>query len=108
MVESVPIEESHMPRLSIELSEQTKALAETRATQSGHATVDEYLEELIRSDAGLDFGAPADLVVGDDDSTARLVQLLDEAEASPESEMSDEDWAQLCRRVSQGRGRTRV
>jgi hypothetical protein len=98
-----------MPRLSIELSERTKALAEARASQSGHASVDEYLEELIRSDASHDMRALADLMVDDDGaSTERLVQLLDEAEASPESEMSNEDWAELCRRVSaRGRGRAR-
>jgi hypothetical protein len=95
-----------MPRLSIELSERTKALAEARATQGGHASVDEYLEELIRSDADQDFGAPTDLKI-EDSSTTRLVQLLDDAEASSESEMSDEDWAALCRRVSAGQGRAR-
>ena len=92
-----------MPRLSIELTEQTKALAEARASQSGHASLDEYVEELIRSDAGLDLGAPADLKIEGDSMTARLVQLLDEADASPGSEMADADWAELCRSEVQRR-----
>jgi hypothetical protein len=92
-----------MPRLTIELTEQTKAIAEARATESGHSTLDEYIESLVRADAAQDFGAPSDLQV---EPNARLIELLDEAEASPESEMTDADWAEMCRRVSE-RGRTR-
>jgi hypothetical protein len=50
-----------MARLSIQLPEEVKAIAETRAAASGHASLDEYLEWLIRADAGDDFGAPEHL-----------------------------------------------
>jgi hypothetical protein len=93
-----------MPRLTIELTEQTKQIAEARASESGHATVDAYLEALIRSDAETDYGAPSDLMVG---SNEQLLALLDEAEASPESEMTDAEWAEMCRRAMQRGGANR-
>ena len=42
------------------------------------------------------FSAPEDLVVASND---RLVELMTEAELSPESEMADQEWESLCRRI---------
>ena len=85
-----------MATLTIELSDQARALAETRAREAGHATLQAYVEALIQSDSGTDYGAPADLDGGSDE---KLVELLDEAEATPFTEMTQRDWDDLRTQV---------
>jgi hypothetical protein len=90
-----------MATLKIELSDAVRTLAETRARESGHATLDAYVESLIQSDWGIDYGAPAELDGGPEQ---KLIELLDEAEATPFAEMTRHDWDGLREKVIKGRG----
>jgi hypothetical protein len=88
-----------MARLSIELPDDVKAKAEIRAAESGHQTVEAYLASLIRADAdgaGEDFGAPASLTFK---SQKQLETMLLEGLASPASDMTGADWADLKRKA---------
>ena len=93
-----------MARLSIELPEDLKAKAEERAAESGYGSVEDYLAALIRADAngaGADYTAPASLTFQTQD---QLEAMLLEGLASPASEMTAADWADLKGRVLKGRG----
>jgi hypothetical protein len=85
-----------MATLTMELSDKARALAETRARETGHATLQAYVEALIQSDSGTNYGAPADLDGGSDE---KLIELLDEAEATPFTEMTQRDWDDLRTKV---------
>ena len=88
-----------MARFSIELPEDLKAKAEVRAAESGHQSVEDYLTSLIRADANgaaADYGAAHGLTFHSQD---QLEAMLSEGLASPASEMSTDDWADLRRRA---------
>ena len=72
-----------MVRLNIVLSEDLKQQLEARASESGHASVEDYVTTLILADANgasADYGAPAGQVVH---TQAQLEQMLLERLVSP-------------------------
>ncbi len=69
---------------SLNLSENIKALAEARAAERGHSTVEEYVEELVRTDAG-------DAEEFDKDLERLLLERVD----GPFVEMDASDFAQI-------------
>ena len=95
-----------MARLSIEIPEHLRAKAEARAAESGHASVEQYVQALVRSDLegaveDEDFGAPDGLTVRSrGDLEAKLLEGLD----SPASEMTGADWDAIRRKITERRG----
>jgi hypothetical protein len=93
-----------MSRHNINLPPELEAKVATRAAESGHATIEEYLESLVRADAdGVDYGAPAHLHVTDE---KQLERLLSEriGDDQPLIEALPELWEDLRRRVRAKRG----
>ena len=82
--------------LSVEVSEDLRRKVEARAAESGHATVEQYVQALLRSDAeGVeDFGAPDSVTVK---SQAQLESLLiDRMEnGGPSIELTPDFWRHL-------------
>lgn len=76
--------------VTITLDEQLKALASAEATRRGYASVDDYVADLIRGDAGRT----------DSDLEAKLVSRLDQGNSV---EMTAEDWNWI-RQQAAGRG----
>lgn len=90
-----------MPELSITLSEELRTGAATRAAEGGHPTVEAYIASLIRRDLE---ATPALPSPPPEHLTVRTRQELDskiiEGLRSPASPMTDDDWAELHRRVA--------
>ena len=90
-----------MSRHSINLPPDLEAKVAARAAESGHATIEDYLESLVRADADVvseDYGAPPHLHVSSRD---QLEQLLSERmdDDQPPIEATPELWESLRRRV---------
>ena len=62
-----------MPRLSIQLPDDLRAKVHARASESGHESVEDYVEALLRADAD-------DTGVNDDDVEALLLERIDSTE----------------------------
>lgn len=81
-----------MPNVTIHLSDDLRGKAEARAAKTGHGTVEQYVEALIRADAESDgpaAGGPGHLSFDSDDALeAMLLNRVDDAggdvEATPE------------------------
>ena len=94
-----------MSRLSIELSDELRAKAESRAAEGGHPSLEAYVHSLLRADTGghQDFGAPSRQTFGDDDAV--LAAMLREGLASgPAAELTDADWERKRQRLIDARG----
>lgn len=81
-----------MVRLNIQISETVREVAEARASEAGHRSLDAYVESLILADASADLSAPEHLRVR---SQEYLADLLREGEASPAREMVPADWNEM-------------
>ena len=93
-----------MSRHSIDLPKDLEAKVATRAAESGHASIEEYLASLVRADAdGVDYGAPAHLHITNED---QLEELLAErlGDDQPPTQATPELWESLRRRVRAKRG----
>ena len=93
-----------MSRHSIDLPPDLEAKVATRAAETGHATIAEYLESLVRADAdGIDHGAPPHLHIADQEELEKLLleRLNDD---QPPTEVTPELWESLRRRVRAKRG----
>jgi hypothetical protein len=73
-----------MASVNLNLPDEVKAVAEARAAESGFPSLDKYVEELVRADAG----ASEDV---DDDLEQLLASRLD----GPTVEMNDADFASI-------------
>lgn len=86
-----------MTRLSIDLPEDVTRRLAARASRAGHASVEEYIESLLRAeavDANDDLDAPAHLTFStDEELEAILVRRIDDADGSIEA--TPEFWRQL-------------
>ena len=86
-----------MARLSIQLPEDLRSRAEARASEAGHATVEEYVEALLRADLDaedVDYGSPPHLTVGSDaEPETLLLQRLESTE--PGIEATPEFWSRV-------------
>jgi hypothetical protein len=81
-----------MARLSIELPDDLRRRMEARAAEAGHATVERYVEALVRADveSDEDYGAPAHLMIaGPDDLRSKIREGL---ESGPAVEVADQYW----------------
>jgi hypothetical protein len=82
-----------MTRLSIPISDDIKAKLEARAAQSGHPSLESYVNALVLEDAQMiDYGAPDHLRIR---SREHLESLVQEGLNSPASEMSASDWDRM-------------
>ena len=93
-----------MATLRVELPEDLRRKVEARATESGHATVEQYVQALLRADADAaeDVGGPPHLAVGTaDELEAVLERRLDVG--GPGVDATPEFWQRLKDR---GRRRT--
>ena len=63
----------HMARMSIQIPDDLRRLAEARAAEAGHGSLDEYIEALLRADLDA-------VDLEDDDVEALLLQRLDSTE----------------------------
>jgi hypothetical protein len=70
-----------MATVNLNLPDELKAAAEARAAESGFASLEQYVEQLVRTDAG-------DV---DDDLESLLLARLD----GPSVEMDDADFARM-------------
>ena len=94
-----------MAPLSIRLPDDVRAKAEARAAQAGHATVEQYVEALVRADVGdgEDYGAPEHLSVdSDQELEALLLRRLESTE--PGIEAPREFWRRLRDSARRGAG----
>jgi hypothetical protein len=79
-----------MAYVTIRFPDELLAKAEVRAAEAGHASVDDYLADLVRLDAGGDAAAAVDPLspVGDADVEAMLLRRLEnpdrDVQGSPE------------------------
>ena len=82
-----------MTRLSIELSDDLTMRAQARAAEAGYASVEAYLENLLRDDiATASLGAPDGRRVHDLPELQRMIRAgLD---SGPAREISDVEWEQ--------------
>jgi plasmid stability protein len=86
-----------MTTLSIHLPDELKAALAKRAAESGHASVEAYVEELLRDEATqIDHGAPAGQHVS---SRQDLEALIRDGANSPAREMTPADWDDMRRRM---------
>lgn len=97
-----------MARLSVELPDELRRKVEARAAESGHPTVEQYVQALLRADAEFtadaDLGGPPHLEVGtDDELEALLSQRLDNG--GPSVEATPEFWAGLKERARRASGK---
>jgi len=90
-----------MTRLSIDLPEDVKTRLEARAARSGHGTVEEYVQALLRAEAdepSEDYAAPAHLTFStDEELEAMLLQRVNDPR--PGIEATPEFWEDFKRRV---------
>ena len=92
-----------MARLNINLSEELRTDAEARAAEDGHATVEAYVEALIREDLARgqatapDPDAPAHLSFRNQEELEAL--LLEGLQSGPAVEATPEFWEDLKRRA---------
>jgi hypothetical protein len=85
-----------MITLSLSLPEDLKSLAEARAAESGHASLEDYVEALIRADTmtETEAGAPSEVTVRTrEELEAKLLEGLQ----SPAAEMTPADWQEMRR-----------
>ena len=87
-----------MTRLSINIPDELRSKMQARAAATGHDTLEQYLEWLVRADAEqvVDHGAPPHLRIA---SRQHLESLLQEAIASPPREMTPADWDEKRQRL---------
>jgi hypothetical protein len=81
-----------MSTVQLQIPDDLRSCAETRAAEEGFASLDQYIASLIRADqsASLTRGAPAELTAG---SPQRLHELiLDGLSSGPGREITDADW----------------
>lgn len=78
-----------MSSISISLPDELKAQVEARAAEGGYASIDEYVETVLRAEA---FGGPGGLSV---DSDEALQSLLLSRLDGPWVEMDDADFARI-------------
>lgn len=89
-----------MRTLSIQIPDELQRQAELRATEAGHASLEQYVTALIQSDAeGMeDFGAPPGVQYdSDDELEAELARRMEEG--GPSIEITQEYWDRLRARV---------
>lgn len=87
-----------MASLQLELPEELKAQVERRTAEEGYASIGQYLESLIRADAGVDYAGPEHLRVLDDEDLKRKLQ---QGAKSPAREFSAADWEQKRRQLAE-------
>jgi len=75
--------------LHLNLPDDLKSLAESRARESGHSSLDAYLVSLIRADADQDISAELE------------AQLIEGIESGPPVEATPQYWADLKRRAQE-------
>ena len=86
-----------MATVSIDISDELRAKMQERAADTGHSTVEQYIEWLIREDTvSIDFGAPEHLKVK---SQEQLEAMLEQAMQTPAREMTAADWAEKKRKL---------
>ena len=92
-----------MARVSIEIPDELRNKVVNRLSETGHATLEQYVQWLVLEDAdAVDYGAPEDVKVH---SRAHLETLVREALDSPSREMTAADWDDMRRRlIEQHRG----
>jgi hypothetical protein len=88
-----------MARLSIEIPDELRRKMEARRTETGHASLEDYVQWLLLEDAdAVDYGAPDGMSVR---SRAHLEEMVQEALSSPSREMTASDWDDMRRRLIQ-------
>ena len=84
-----------MPPLSINLTNELKAIAEARASESGHRSIDDYVSSLIRADADQEL---------DPELEAQLLAALD---SGPARELPPDFWDNL-KQLARGNQRQEI
>ena len=86
-----------MARISIQLPEDLRSKAQARASEVGHASVEDYVEALLRADLhaeGVEYGAPPHLTMtSETELEALLLERLESTE--PGIEATPEFWSRL-------------
>jgi hypothetical protein len=96
-----------MVRLNIDLPEDVKARLDALAVRTGHASVEEFVQALLRTEAQVeeeaeDYGAPAHLSYQtDQELEAKLLERL--RDDRPGVEATDQFWENFKRRVEERR-----
>lgn len=89
-----------MITVTLKLPDELQSKLQTRAGESGHASIEDHIVALVRADVEETDGeyqgdGPEHLKVKDD---ADLEAKLLEAQNSPASEMTDANWEEMQRR----------
>ena len=90
-----------MVRLNIELPDELGKRLEAKAAESGHATVEGYVQTLLRADAGegdYDRSAPRRVHIRSAEDLES--KLLEGVASGPATEMTTEDWESIRREVA--------
>jgi antitoxin ParD1/3/4 len=104
-----------MARLTLDLPQELQAKLRVRAMETGHATIEGYVQALLQSEADAtemadseDYGAPEHLTVRSQEELDAT--LLEGLESGPATEMTSQDWDDIQRevaaRIAAGRQRT--
>jgi hypothetical protein len=94
--------------LSVELPEDLRTKLEARAAEEGHATIEQYVQALVRADTeGFDYGAPPDLTVNsmEELESFLLKRIVDDA---PGIEATPEFWRKLRERARSANGKDAI
>ena len=94
-----------MARLTLDRPQELQAKLRVRAAETGHETIEGYVQALLQSDADAagvseeeEYGAPEHLTVrSQEDLEAKLLEGL---ESGPATEMTSQDWDDIQREVA--------
>ena len=94
-----------MARLTLDLPQELQAKLRVRAAETGHETIEGYVQALLQSDAdaagvseGEDYPSPEHLTVRSQEDLA--AKLLEGLESGPATEMTSQDWDDIQREVA--------
>lgn len=88
-----------MTMLHLSLSDEVAEKLRAQATLEGHASIDDYIQELLIAHTDLIESGRPDGILGEDDSDleAQLIARLDDSR--PSIEVTPELWSDMKRRV---------
>jgi plasmid stability protein len=94
-----------MPRLTLDVPDDLQSKLRARAAENGHASLELYLEALLRSEAEVadapdeDYGAPAGVTVSSEEELEAA--LLEGLASGPAREVTAGEWDSIRQEVAE-------